>query len=187
MIDVYNVSVSRLALTENSMNVQKTPLDGVLLIEPPTNFEDFRGSYVELYNKVLYHKAGIFEEFLQDDISTSRKNVLRGLHGDRTTTKLISCLQGAFYLVVVNNKPDSPEYLKWTSFTLSDRNRLQVLIPPGFANGHLVISDTAIFHYKQTTLYDRSSQFTLMWNDQSLDIWWPIKDPVLSRRDSTPE
>ena len=166
------------------MKVHKTILDGVLLIEPPTVFEDFRGTYVELYSEALYREAGISDKFVQDDISTSRKNVLRGLHGDRRTAKLVSCLQGSFYLVVVNNKSESAQYRKWTSFTLSDRNRLQVLIPPGFANGHLVLTASAIFHYKQTTLYDRSSQFTLPWNDPTLNLWWPITDPILSRRDS---
>jgi dTDP-4-dehydrorhamnose 3,5-epimerase len=166
------------------MKVSKTGLDGVLLVEPPTNFEDFRGSYVELYNRKLYAEAGIAEDFLQDDISTSRRHVLRGLHGDHKTSKLVSCLYGAFYLVVVNNNQGAAQYRKWQAFTLSDQNRLQVLIPPGFANGHLVLSEMAIFHYKQTTLYDRSSQFTLMWNDPALGIWWPMSEPILSQRDS---
>jgi dTDP-4-dehydrorhamnose 3,5-epimerase len=166
------------------MKVEKTALEGVLLIEPPTIFEDYRGDYVELYNEQLYREAGIADKFVQDDISTSRKHVLRGLHGDQRTTKLVSCLHGAFYLVVVNNKPGTAQYRKWTSFTLSDRNRRQVLIPPGFANGHVVMTDWAMFHYKQTTFYDRSSQFTLLWNDPELGLWWPVADPILSRRDS---
>ena len=167
-----------------SVNVQKTALDGVVTIEPPTIFEDFRGHYVEIYNEPEYRAAGINYDFIQDDISISRQHVLRGIHGDQKTCKLVSCLQGAFYLVVVNNLKDSPQYRQWTSFTLSDRNRRQVLIPPGFGNGHLVLTDTAIFHYKQTTTYDRSSQFTLIWNDPQLKIWWPVKDPVVSQRDS---
>lgn len=166
------------------MRVHKTPLDGVVLIEPPTIFEDFRGVYVEIYNESLYRGAGIEDRFLQDDVSISRKNVLRGLHGDHRTSKLVSCLHGAFYLVVVNNKQDSRQYRQWTSFTLSDRNRLQVLIPAGFANGHLVLTDSAIFHYKQTTEYDRASQFSLLWNDPALKLWWPVTDPIVSRRDS---
>lgn len=165
------------------MKVQKTALDGVLLIEPPTNFEDFRGSYVEIYNKDIYHEHGIEVEFIQDDISTSSRHVLRGLHGDGQTWKLVSCLYGSFYLVVVNNDPASPQYRKWMSFTLSDVNRHQVLIPPRFANGHVVLSERAIFHYKQNTQYDRASQFTLLWDDPELGLWWPIKNPIISRRD----
>jgi len=165
------------------METFSTPLDSVRLIKPPTIFEDFRGHYVETYNKRLYHDAGIDQDFIQDDISMSRRHVLRGIHGDDKTWKLISCLQGSFYMVVINNDPQSSQYRKWTSFTLSDSNRLQVLVPPKFGNGHVVMSEQAIFHYKQTTHYDRSGQFTLVWNDPALNIWWPVSDPIVSARD----
>lgn len=165
------------------MKIEETKLQGVKLIAPPTNFEDFRGSYVEIYNKRLYRDAGVTEDFIQDDISTSSQHVLRGIHGDATTWKLVTCLHGSFYLIVVNNDPESPQYKQWQSFTLSDRNRLQVLIPPKFGNGHLVLSETAIFHYKQTTEYNRSGQFTILWNDPQYRFWWPIKQPILSTRD----
>lgn len=168
----------------SDLEVKTTSLKGVKLIFPPTNFQDFRGSYVETYNKELYNQAGITEEFLQDDISTSSKHVLRGIHGDQDTAKLISCLYGSFYLVVVNQDKESDEFGKWESFTLSDTNRLQVLVPPKFGNGHLVLSDLAIFHYKQTTSYNRASQFTILWDDPKFDFWWPISSPILSRRDS---
>jgi dTDP-4-dehydrorhamnose 3,5-epimerase len=163
--------------------VETTSLNGVKLIHPSTNFEDFRGSYVEVYNRELFLNAGINEDFIQDDISTSTRNVLRGIHGDQETAKLVSCLHGAFYLIVVNQDKDSPEFGKWESFTLSDKNRLQVLIPPKFGNGHLVLSESAIFHYKQTTNYNRASQFTILWNDPKFNFWWPVKNPILSRRD----
>ncbi len=165
------------------LDVRKTDLDGVLLIAAPTNFEDFRGDYVEIYNRVLFHEAGLIQDFIQDDISVSSRHVLRGLHGDGATWKLVSCLHGKFYLIVVNNDERSPQYRKWISFTLSDKNRLSVLIPPKFGNGHLVLSETAMFHYKQTSTYDRSSQFTLIWNDPALNLWWPVKNPNISRRD----
>jgi dTDP-4-dehydrorhamnose 3,5-epimerase len=165
------------------LDVKNTKLDGVVLIQPPTVFEDARGSYVETYNERLYTEAGVIIKFVQDDISTSSKNVLRGIHGDPLTWKLVSCLYGEFYLVVVNWDEDSPQYKKWEAFTLSDRNRLQVLIPPKFGNGHVVLSETAIFHYKQNTYYDRSRQFTILWNDPELKIKWPIKNPILSERD----
>jgi dTDP-4-dehydrorhamnose 3,5-epimerase len=165
------------------METFATPLDQVRLIKPPTIFEDFRGHYVETYNERLYREAGIDQHFIQDDISVSRRHVLRGIHGDDKTWKLISCLQGSFYMVVINNDPQSPQYRKWTSFTLSENNRLQVLVPPRFGNGHIVMSEQAIFHYKQTTDYDRSGQFTLIWNDPALNIWWPVNDPIVSVRD----
>jgi dTDP-4-dehydrorhamnose 3,5-epimerase len=168
----------------SQLNVEETGLKGVLAITPPTNFEDFRGSYVEIYNQELFQAAGITQRFIQDDISTSRQGVLRGIHGDGKTWKLISCLYGSFYLVVVNNDPDSEEFKKSISLTISDRNRLQILVPPNFGNGHLVLSEIAIFHYKQTTNYDRSSQFTIKWNDPDYSIWWPTTKPILSQRDS---
>lgn len=169
------------------MEAQKTTLNGVLLITPPTIFEDFRGCYVETYNEKLYNEAGIAVKFVQDDISVSSRHVLRGLHGDAETWKLISCLYGEFYLAVVNYDKTSPQYLQWEAFTLSDRNRLQLLIPPKFGNGHLVLSEMAIFHYKQTSYYNRAGQFTLVWNDPKIGISWPVKQPIVSKRDETAE
>jgi len=165
------------------IEVSKTKLDGVLLIKPPTVFQDFRGTYVETFNEKLYAEAGITVRFVQDDISVSRQNVLRGLHGDAKTWKLVSCLYGQFFLVVVNWDETSRQYRRWETFTLSDANRLQVLIPPRFGNGHLVQSELAIFHYKQSTYYDRAGQFTIAWNDARLAIPWPNDHPILSKRD----
>lgn len=164
------------------MIVKKTKLDGVLTIELES-FIDFRGEYIETYNMPLYKKHDINVEFIQDDVSISSKHVLRGLHGDAETWKLISCLHGSFYLIVVNNDQNSSQYGHWESFTLSDKNRMQVLVPPKFGNGHLVLSDTAIFHYKQNTIYNPSGQFTICWNDPNFNFWWPIKNPITSRRD----
>ena len=165
------------------MKVKKTELDGVLLITPPTIFRDFRGMYVETYNEALYNEHGIDMKFIQDDISFSKKGVLRGIHGDGETWKLISCIHGEFFLVVVNNDPDSQQYKKNTSFTLNSEDPQQILIPPKFGNGHYVLSESAIFHYKQTTLYNRSSQFTISWNSEEHSIYWPIGDPLTSVRD----
>lgn len=165
------------------MEIFTTKLESVLLIKPPTVFEDFRGHYIETYNRKAYFTAGIPIEFIQDDISVSHRHVLRGIHGDTKTWKLISCLQGSFYMVVVNNDPSSSQYRQWEAFTLSDTNRLQVLVPPNFGNGHLVMSERAIFHYKQSTEYDRAGQFTIAWNDPDLKIWWPVMNPIVSQRD----
>jgi dTDP-4-dehydrorhamnose 3,5-epimerase len=164
------------------IEVTRTDLEGVLLIKPYI-FEDHRGEYIETYNESLYNKSGIDVKFVQDDISVSTRNVLRGIHGDNETWKLISCLHGKFYLVVVNCDSESEDFGKWQSFVLSDRNRLQVLVPPKYGNAHLVLSDMSIFHYKQSTYYDRTRQFTYKWDDSRLDIWWPIKNPILSQRD----
>lgn len=164
------------------IEISKTNLDGVLLIKLGV-FEDHRGEYIETYNEALYKENGIDVKFVQDDISVSTRNVLRGIHGDDETWKLISCLHGKFYLVVVNCDKDSEDFGKWQSFVLSDRNKLQVLVPPKYGNAHLALSDMIIFHYKQSTYYDRSRQFTYKWNGQQFNIWWPIKNPILSQRD----
>lgn len=168
------------------LQIKNSELEGVKIITPPTNFEDFRGYYVETYNEDIYREAGVNVTFKQDDISVSRKHTLRGIHGDQETWKLVSCLHGAFYLLVVNNDSNSTQYRKWQSFTLSDVNRQQILIPPKFGNGHLVLSEWAIFHYKQNTNYNRAGQFTIHWNDPSFDFWWPLKNPLLvSQRDES--
>ena len=164
------------------ISLETTKLDGVLLIKPDV-FEDHRGQYVEIFSHEFFKKNGINLQFIQDDISVSSKHVLRGIHGDQETWKLVSCLYGKFYLVVLNHDKDSPSFGKWQSFVLSDTNRHQVLIPPKHGNGHVVLSETAIFHYKQTTDYNPAGQFTVVWNSPDFGIWWPVKNPMLSRRD----
>ncbi len=164
------------------IKVEKTTLNGVLFIHLDS-FDDHRGEYVETYNERDYLEAGIDVRFIQDDYSVSTKNVLRGLHGDTETWKLITCPYGKLYLVVVNCIETSPDFGRWESFTLSDRNHKQVLIPPYFGNGHLILSDAAIFAYKQSTYYNPKAQFSYKWNDPRFNIWWPTSNPVLSRRD----
>ena len=164
------------------LTVEDTKLPNVKLIKPSV-FEDFRGEYVMMYSEKEYKAAGVDIEFVEDDMSVSSKNVLRGLHGDSNTWKMVSCLHGKFYLAVVNCDQESPYFGKWQSFTLSDRNRYQVLIPPKHGNGHVVLSEKAIFHYKQSKYYNPDAQFTYLWNDPKFDIWWPIKTPMLSQRD----
>ena len=164
------------------LSVEKTKLKDVLLINPMI-FEDFRGQYVETYNEQLYTDHGIDMKFVQDDISISSKDVLRGIHGDQETWKLISCLHGKMYFVVVNCDKESDQFGQWQAFTLSDLNRMQILVPPKFGNAHLVLSETCMFHYKQTSYYLPDKQFTYRWNDPEFNIWWPIKNPVVSRRD----
>ncbi len=174
------------------MKVTKTKLDGVLLIEPNV-FKDHRGEYIEIHNDETYFTLDfpVYDPFVQDDISISHYNVLRGIHGDFKTWKLVSCLHGTIQLVVVNNMLDTPQYYEHTQFILSDQNHQQVLIPPGFGNGHLVLTDKAIFHYKQSSYYDPESQFTLKWDDPELDIEWSkfgySGQPITSERDKSIE
>lgn len=175
----------------------KTKLEGVLIIKPEP-FEDFRGEYLETYNEekyseeiaknlkgTIYQKESLNLHFIEDDISTGTKGVIKGIHGDSKTWKLVQCLLGKFYLVVLNNNPKSKDYSKWEAFTLSDKNRFQILIPPMYGNGHLVLSDHDIYHYKQSIYYGSIDQFTIKWDDPKFKVWWPIQNPTLSKRDET--
>lgn len=168
------------------ITVSDTNLDGVLLIKPSV-FEDHRGIYVETYNTEDYHKNNIKINFVRDDISTSSKNVLRGLHYDAITWKLIQCMYGKIYFVVADMRRNSKQYLKWESFLLTGDNRLQILVPPGFANGHLVLSGSCIFHYKMSEHYHPENEVNIKWNDPELNIFWPIREPILSFKDSSAE
>lgn len=150
-------------------------------IYQPDSFEDFRGELYTLFKQEEHDLV-----FNHDKVSISRKNVLRGLHGDSKSWKHISCLSGEVILVVVDNRPDSENYLKWDSIILSSKNRKSVLVPPMFANGHFVLSEEATFFYKWA--YDGSypdvkDQFTLKWNDPKIGIHWPTTTPILSKRD----
>ena len=144
-------------------------------------FEDHRGVYVEIYNAELYDAQNL-PRFVQDDYSISRRHVLRGLHGDQDTWKLITCPIGEIYFVVLDLREKSPSFGTWQSFVISEHNHRQILVPPGCANGHLVMSERAMFHYKQSTYYSKN-QFTVRWDDPKHKIWWPIASPILSRRD----
>lgn len=163
------------------MDVRKTTLDGVLLCTPAA-FEDHRGVYVETYNQRDYKAAGVDADFVQDDISRSSRHVLRGIHGDDVTWKLVSCLHGRLYLVVVDCREGRESFGRWEAFTITAANRQQVLVPPNFGNAHLVLSESAIFHYKQSSYYP-TQQFSYRWDDPRFDIWWPVASPQLSQRD----
>ena len=145
-------------------------------------FKDLRGYYWTSWKKEVIKKI----KFKHDKFSLSKRNVLRGLHGDNKTWKLVSCPYGKFLLVVVNCKKKSRNYLKWNSWILSHKNGLQILIPPNYANGHLCLSKECLFHYKLSykgSYIDAKQQFSLRWNDPKLNINWRIKKPILSYRD----
>ena len=146
------------------------------------SFKDHRGYYWTSWKKNMMKKI----KFKHDKFSLSKKNVLRGLHGDSKTWKLISCPYGKFLLVVVDCRKNSKNYLKWKSCVLSHQNGLQILIPPKFANGHLCLSEKCLFHYKLSykgSYIDAKEQFSLKCNDPKIKIKWGIKKPILSQRD----
>ena len=147
-------------------------------------FEDYRGELYTLWNQEQFYPK---LNFNHDKISTSRKNVLRGLHGDNKSWKLVSCLHGEMYFVVVNNDPKSKQYLQHQTFILSGKKRESVLLPPLYANGFLVLSEEVIFHYKwayEGNYPDVEDQFSLNWMDPKLNITWPVNNPILSLRDA---
>lgn len=166
-----------------TLQIENTKLEGVKLITPPTIFDDFRGDYIEIYNQKLYQENGITPEFVQDDYATSSKHVLRGIHGDDQTIKLVSCIYGTLYIIIVNHNPHSSQYKQWTSFNLSGHTRKQLFVPANFGISYLVMSDEAVFHYKQSTYYHETTQFTIKWNDPEYRFWWPVNSPITSQRD----
>jgi len=158
----------------------------VLTMTPSVN-TDIRGTIFTTYNKESYQKI-IPErlDFIHDKFAESKKNVLRGLHGDSKTWKLISCISGEIFQVVVDNRPNSKTYLKWDSWVLNDKNKLQILVPPGFLNGYYVKSKEAIFHYKLAytgEYFDVNNQTVVKWNDPRIGINWPCTNPILQERD----
>lgn len=152
-----------------------------VIIREQDVFTDYRG---DLYT--TWKKNDFSLEFNHDKVSTSRKHVLRGIHGDQKSWKLVTCLYGEIYFVLVDNRESSDTFLKWESMMLTDRNRKQVLIPPGVGNGFLVMSHRSVFHYKwsyEGEYADVDQQFTIKWNDPTIGIDWPLDNPILSERD----
>jgi dTDP-4-dehydrorhamnose 3,5-epimerase len=166
------------------MNVIETDLPGVLIIEPQV-FGDDRGFFMETWNKERYAEAGIPTEFVQDNLSFSRKGVLRGLHfqDPNPQGKLVSVLQGEVFDVAVDIRRDSPTFGKWVGVNLSSDNRRQLYLPEGFAHGFCVTSEFALFSYKCTDSYSPKKEWILMWNDPDLGIDWPVTELQVSSKD----
>lgn len=166
------------------MDVFDADFPGVQLIEPDVHTDD-RGAFLETWNAREYGKHGLDVTFVQDNLSRSRRHVLRGLHfqNPRPQGKLISVLKGEVYDVVVDIRKDSDTFGEWKSTVLSADNARQIYVPEGFAHGFLVTSDEALFHYKCTDFYHPETEGVIRWNDPELDIDWPVEEPRLSERD----
>ncbi len=174
---------------EGKIEVYDTTLPGVKKIRRKIT-HDHRGHYGELYSKKIYFANGVTVDFTEgeQDCSCSRKNTLRGLHGDSRTWKLITCLFGRFHLVVLNYNPASALFGRWEGFDMSAEEGWQILIPPRHCNGHLILSDIALFHYNQSEYYSGPElQNVIKWDDPRFNIDWPIENKsklLLSPRDS---
>jgi dTDP-4-dehydrorhamnose 3,5-epimerase len=167
------------------MKVIETELAGVKIFEP-TVFSDTRGCFLETWKKKEYEAAGIDLNFVQDNVSASQKNVLRGLHYQypHQQAKLVQVLVGEVFDTAVDIRLGSPTFGKSITVELSETNHRQLYIPVGFAHGFCVTSDRAIFSYKCTAYYDSASEGGIIWNDPDLNINWPIDKPELSEKDS---
>ncbi len=169
------------------MKVSHSKLKGCVIIEPSV-FGDERGFFLETFQAVRYEKeAGIYLPFVQDNHSRSARGVLRGLHFQKTKPqgKLVRVVRGEVYDVALDIREGSATFGEWEGVTLSEDNKKQFWVPPGFAHGFVVLSDTADFEYKCTDYYDPSDEGCILWSDPDLDIPWPIASPVLSTKDES--
>lgn len=166
------------------MEIKPTKLDGVVIIEPKV-FGDQRGFFMETWNAKRYSESGLDFSFVQDNLSYSRRGILRGLHYQNPNTqgKLVSVLEGEVYDVAVDVRAGSKTFGEWVAVTLSAENKRQFYVPPGFAHGFCVTSEMALFVYKCTDFYDPSAEGSILWNDPDLGIDWPVEDPLLSDKD----
>ena len=167
------------------MKIIKTDLNDCVIIEPNV-FNDDRGFFLETFRASRYQELlGIKDVFVQDNHSRSNKSVLRGLHFQKNNPqgKLVRVSLGRVFDVVVDIRKSSKTYGKWMGLVLSEENKKQVWVPPGFAHGFLVLSDVADFVYKCTDYYDPNDEFTLLWNDPDIGIKWPSDNVILSEKD----
>ncbi|MDX8377461.1 MAG: dTDP-4-dehydrorhamnose 3,5-epimerase [Mariprofundales bacterium] len=169
------------------MKVIETALAGVLIIEPKV-FGDSRGFFLETFHSKRYEENGIAKnlKFVQDNHSRSSKGVLRGLHYqiNKPQGKLVMVVTGSVFDVVADINPDSPTFSKWVGVELSEENHRQLWVPPGYAHGFCVLSDTADFVYKCTDMYNPSDEAGIIWNDPDLEIEWPLEHPLVSKKDA---
>ena len=167
-----------------SMLVKDTDLTGLLLIEPPC-FRDERGFFLESFQAERYREHGIADNFVQDNHSRSRRNVLRGIHFQvkRPQAQIMTVIRGRIFDVAVDLRPGSSTFARWYGVELSDEGPRQLYMAPGFGHGFCVLSEFADLHYKVSCLYAPGDEGGLIWNDKDVGIHWPIELPIISGRD----
>lgn len=164
---------------------ERLSISEIILIKPKV-FADERGCFIEIYKHSDFSQAGITEYFIQDNLSKSRKNVLRGLHYQKSPAaqgKLIRCIKGRIFDVAVDIRKGSQTYGQWAGIELSEENNHMLYIPPSFAHGFVVLSDEAEVLYKCTQEYSPENDRGVLWNDPAINIRWPVKEPILSEKD----
>ena len=168
------------------MKVVKTALEGCLILEPQI-FSDERGEFFESFSVQKFRNAtGILLNFVQDNQSFSKTKVLRGLHYqiEQAQGKLVRVVSGSVWDVAVDLRRSSPTFAQWFGVDLSAENQRMLWVPPGFAHGFVVTSQSAAFLYKTTDYYAPAHERTIAWNDPSLAINWPVADPVVNGKDA---
>ncbi len=167
-------------------NIKETTIKGVKVITPHVHI-DSRGYFFESFNAVDFKKIGLPAKFLQDNQAFSKKGTLRGLHYQLKYPqgKLVRVIQGEVFDIAVDIRLDSPTFGKYTGVRLSDKNNKIMYLPEGMAHGYVVLSETAIFQYKCTEIYHPEDEYGILWNDQDINIQWPINNPILSKKDKS--
>ncbi len=169
------------------MRIERTPLKDLCLIQPRV-FGDSRGFFLESWNAAAFREAGLDLAFVQDNHSRSSRGILRGMHyqTEHTQGKLVRVSSGEVFDAVVDLRRSSPSFGQWYGCVLSEKNHSMLWVPPGFAHGFYVISETADFQYKCTDFYDPASEVSLAWDDPTVGIEWPLPEgeqPRLSDKD----
>lgn len=172
-------------LREKRMEIEKVKIEGLLILHPAV-FEDERGYFFEAFNAEKFKQAGLQTKYAQDNLSKSSKDVLRGLHFQNppfAQGKLVSVIRGAVLDVAVDIRKNSSTYGQHYSIILSEKNKTQFYIPPGFAHGFKTLEDNTIFSYKCTEGYNKDAEGSIKWNDRQLGIDWDVKNPTVSEKD----
>jgi dTDP-4-dehydrorhamnose 3,5-epimerase len=167
------------------MEIEHLPLTGALMLTLRV-FTDERGFFAETYSLDRYRQCGVEETFVQDNLSLSRRNVLRGLHGDPRLAKLVGVVHGSIFDVIVDIRVKSTTYGQWYGATLTAAQGRQIYVPRGFLHGFLALEDDTTVAYKQSAPHDPAFEFSVAWNDPDLGIEWPLggQTPILSARDA---
>ncbi|RLD87755.1 MAG: dTDP-4-dehydrorhamnose 3,5-epimerase [Bacteroidetes bacterium] len=167
------------------MEIVETRISDLYVVKP-TVFKDNRGYFFESYNKEVFLRSGIDQNFVQDNESKSAKGVLRGLHFQKppfAQGKLVRVIKGAVRDVAVDLRKSSPTYGQWASIDLTEDNKWMYWVPPGFAHGFITLEDDTVFFYKCTNVYNKSSEGAIRWDDPDLNIDWGVENPLLSDKD----
>ena len=167
------------------MEVISTSIEGAMIVKPDV-YGDHRGFFMETYQADRYDRCGISTTFVQDNLSYSVKNTLRGLHYQisRPQAKLVQAVTGEIYDVIVDIRAESPTFGQWVGVYLSEKNKHQLYIPAGLAHGFCVLSDTAHFMYKCSDVYVPEDEGGILWSDNAIGIDWPVTDPIISAKDA---